>query len=62
MNILKPHVSLNISNIDASVAFYEKLFVVKADADVTQRTQANSGCCAPKVGAAVVPEHGLLRR
>ncbi len=153
MNILKPHVSLNISNIDASVAFYEKLFgvtatkrrpgyakfdltepnlnltmqeaprtgvnashfgiqvastedvgaawarfneanlrtltenntsccyslqdkvwvedpdgnswevfVVKADANVMQRTPANSGCCAPKVGAEVVPEHGLLRR
>jgi catechol 2,3-dioxygenase-like lactoylglutathione lyase family enzyme len=30
MNILKPHVSLNISNIDASVAFYEKLFGVTA--------------------------------
>jgi catechol 2,3-dioxygenase-like lactoylglutathione lyase family enzyme len=30
MNILKPHVSLNISNIDASVAFYEKLFQVPA--------------------------------
>ncbi len=26
MNILKPHVSLNVSNIDASVAFYEKAF------------------------------------
>ena len=30
MNILKPHVSLNVSNIDASVAFYEKAFGVKA--------------------------------
>jgi catechol 2,3-dioxygenase-like lactoylglutathione lyase family enzyme len=30
MNILKPHVSLNISNIEASVAFYEKLFQVPA--------------------------------
>ena len=30
MNILKPHVSLNISNIDASVAFYERAFGVKA--------------------------------
>ena len=30
MNILKPHVSLNISNIDASVMFYEKLFGVTA--------------------------------
>ncbi|WP_394829073.1 ArsI/CadI family heavy metal resistance metalloenzyme [Pendulispora albinea] len=30
MNILKPHVSLNVSNIDASVAFYERAFGVKA--------------------------------
>lgn len=30
MNVLKPHVSLNIANIDASVAFYEKLFGVPA--------------------------------
>ena len=30
MNTLKPHVSLNISNIDASVTFYEKVFGVKA--------------------------------
>src|SRR6266480_4189797 len=30
MNILKPHVSLNVSNIDASVAFYEKVFGVPA--------------------------------
>ena len=30
MNILKAHVSLNVSNIDASVAFYEKAFSVKA--------------------------------
>jgi catechol 2,3-dioxygenase-like lactoylglutathione lyase family enzyme len=29
MTILKPHVSLNISNVDASVAFYEKVFGVK---------------------------------
>ncbi len=28
MNILKPHVSLNVSNIEASVAFYEKTFGV----------------------------------
>jgi catechol 2,3-dioxygenase-like lactoylglutathione lyase family enzyme len=28
VNILKPHVSLNISNIDASVEFYQKLFGV----------------------------------
>jgi catechol 2,3-dioxygenase-like lactoylglutathione lyase family enzyme len=28
MNVLKPHVSLNVSNIDASVAFYEKAFAV----------------------------------
>ncbi len=30
MNVLKPHVSLNVSNIDASVAFYEKVFGVAA--------------------------------
>ena len=30
MNVLKPHVSLNVTNIDASVAFYEKAFSVKA--------------------------------
>lgn len=30
MNILKAHVSLNVSNIDASVAFYEKAFGVEA--------------------------------
>jgi catechol 2,3-dioxygenase-like lactoylglutathione lyase family enzyme len=30
MNILKPHISLNVSNIDASVAFYEKAFGVPA--------------------------------
>ena len=30
MNILKPHVSLNVSNIDASVTFYEKAFGVTA--------------------------------
>ncbi len=30
MNILKPHVSLNVSNIEASVAFYEKTFGVRA--------------------------------
>jgi len=30
MKVLKPHVSLNVSNVDASVAFYEKVFGVKA--------------------------------
>ncbi len=30
MNVLKPHLSLNVSNIDASVAFYERAFDVKA--------------------------------
>ena len=28
MNILKPHVSLNVSNVDASVAFYQRAFGV----------------------------------
>jgi catechol 2,3-dioxygenase-like lactoylglutathione lyase family enzyme len=30
MNVLKAHVSLNVSNIDASVAFYERAFGVAA--------------------------------
>jgi catechol 2,3-dioxygenase-like lactoylglutathione lyase family enzyme len=30
MNIVKPHVSLNVSNIEASIEFYEKVFQVKA--------------------------------
>jgi len=30
MQILKPHVSLNVSNIEASVAFYEKAFGIAA--------------------------------
>jgi catechol 2,3-dioxygenase-like lactoylglutathione lyase family enzyme len=30
MNIIKPHVSLNVSNVDASVAFYEKVFGMPA--------------------------------
>lgn len=30
MNILKPHISLNVSNIDRSVAFYESAFGVTA--------------------------------
>ncbi|HVW24748.1 MAG TPA: ArsI/CadI family heavy metal resistance metalloenzyme [Polyangiaceae bacterium] len=30
MQILKPHVSLNVSNLEASVAFYEKAFGVAA--------------------------------
>jgi catechol 2,3-dioxygenase-like lactoylglutathione lyase family enzyme len=30
MNVIKPHVSLNISNIDASVKFYETVFGVTA--------------------------------
>jgi hypothetical protein len=30
MNVLKPHVSLNVSSVDASVVFYEKAFGVTA--------------------------------
>ncbi|MDI1477598.1 ArsI/CadI family heavy metal resistance metalloenzyme [Polyangium sp. y55x31] len=30
MNVLKPHVSLNVTNIEQSVAFYEKAFGVAA--------------------------------
>ena len=30
MNILKPHVSLNVTNIDASASFYERAFGVQA--------------------------------
>lgn len=30
MNVLEPHLSLNVSSIDASVAFYEKAFGMPA--------------------------------
>jgi catechol 2,3-dioxygenase-like lactoylglutathione lyase family enzyme len=30
MNVIKPHVSLNVTDIDAAVAFYEKVFDVPA--------------------------------
>lgn len=30
MNVLKPHISLNVSNIEASVSFYERAFGVSA--------------------------------
>jgi catechol 2,3-dioxygenase-like lactoylglutathione lyase family enzyme len=30
MNVLKPHVSLNVSNVDRAVAFYETVFQTKA--------------------------------
>lgn len=30
MNVIKPHVSLNVSSIDAAVGFYEKVFGVAA--------------------------------
>jgi catechol 2,3-dioxygenase-like lactoylglutathione lyase family enzyme len=30
MNVLKPHMSLNVTDVDASVAFYEKVFDVQA--------------------------------
>src|SRR5438093_13323502 len=30
MNVIKAHVSLNVSNIEGSVAFYEKVFGVAA--------------------------------
>jgi catechol 2,3-dioxygenase-like lactoylglutathione lyase family enzyme len=30
MNVVKPHVSLNVTNVDSSVAFYEKVFGVAA--------------------------------
>jgi catechol 2,3-dioxygenase-like lactoylglutathione lyase family enzyme len=30
MNILKPHISINVSDVEASVAFYEKAFGVDA--------------------------------
>jgi hypothetical protein len=48
MHVLKPHVSLNISDIDASVAFYERVFV-KGDVAAVQdhSVQTAAACCAP---------------
>ena len=42
MNILKPHVSLNVSNIDASVAFYEKVFGVDAPPSAAPATRSST--------------------
>ena len=42
MNVLKPHVSLNVSNIEASVAFYEAAFRV-TNMDGTTETFPNLG-------------------
>ncbi|WP_437869371.1 VOC family protein [Sorangium sp. So ce363] len=44
MNVLKPHISLNVSNIDASVAFYERAFGVRA---TKRRPGYDAACCAP---------------
>jgi len=58
MNIVKPHVSLNVSNIDASVAFYEKAFGVAvtkrrpgyAKFDLTEPSLNLSMVEAPRTG------------
>lgn len=58
MNVLKPHVSLNVSNIDASVAFYEKTFGVTvtkrrpgyAKFDLTEPSLNLSMVEAPRTG------------
>jgi hypothetical protein len=42
MNVLKPHVSLNVANVDASVAFYEK--APKVEAPKTASC-CDPGCC-----------------
>jgi catechol 2,3-dioxygenase-like lactoylglutathione lyase family enzyme len=52
MNILKPHVSLNVSDIDASVAFYEKAF---AAAPVKRRPgYAKFDLAAPSLNLSMV--------
>ncbi len=59
MNILKPHVSLNVSNVDASVAFYEKVFGTQA----TKRKPgyAKFDLAAPSLNLSMVeaPRSGL---
>jgi hypothetical protein len=37
MNVIKPHVSLDVSNADAPIAFYEQV-------DKGTDTKAGSGC------------------
>lgn len=59
MNVLKPHVSLNVTNVDASVAFYEKVFGVPA----TKRRPgyAKFDLAAPSLNLSMVeaPRSGL---
>jgi catechol 2,3-dioxygenase-like lactoylglutathione lyase family enzyme len=59
MNVLKPHVSLNVTNLDASVAFYEKVF----DAPVTKRRPgyAKFDLAAPALNLSMVeaPRSGV---
>jgi catechol 2,3-dioxygenase-like lactoylglutathione lyase family enzyme len=58
MQVLKPHVSLNVSNIDSSVAFYEKAFGITvtkrrpgyAKFDLTEPSLNLSMTEAPRTG------------
>lgn len=59
MNVLKPHVSLNVTDIDASVAFYERVF----DVPVTKRRPgyAKFDLAAPALNLSMVqaPRSGV---
>jgi len=45
MNVLKPHVSLNVANIAVAVAFYEAACGMPTLTTASSLTRKKSGCC-----------------
>jgi hypothetical protein len=49
MNVLKPHVWLNVSNIEDPDGNAWEVFVVKGEAAVMEKQTSAACCCVPKV-------------